>query len=232
MHTQCCSFSSWLAYAMTASGHLSSNVSMHCSYSCNLVWHRTWALRPATVSSESSSRNGIMELTSNEGPQMRDYEQKSEILWNEASQIKTQHTASFKMIKSHFDTKKEENAILEDRNWPWNTCTELLNNLKFSSSLKNLCRSKQSSLIRTLSWGYDQHVLRDICTMLCMCTCNTERPWVVACPTRRNKINKLWHILYGTSQNCQNYISKGHLRRTKQSQNVLRQIVHKAWPML
>ena len=59
-----------------------------------------------------------MELTSNEGPQMRDYEQKSEILRNEASQIKTQHTASFKMIKSHFDTKKKENPILEDRNWP------------------------------------------------------------------------------------------------------------------
>lgn len=55
-----------------------------------------------------------MELTSNEGPQMRDYEQKSEILWNEASQIKIQHTAFFKMIKSHFD-KKERKCNLREQ---------------------------------------------------------------------------------------------------------------------
>lgn len=67
-------------------------------------------------------------------------------------------------------------------------------------------------------------MVRDLCSiMLCMGTCNTESPWVAACPTRRNDINKLWHILYGTSQNCQNYISKSQLRRTKLSQNVLRQ---------
>jgi hypothetical protein len=45
------------------------------------------------VSSESGSKNGIMEATSNEGLQMRDYEEKDERLWNEASQMKTQHTA-------------------------------------------------------------------------------------------------------------------------------------------
>lgn len=39
---------------------------------------------------------------------MRDYEQKSEILWNEGSQIKTQHIAFFKMIKSHFDKKRKK----------------------------------------------------------------------------------------------------------------------------
>ncbi|KAF5914585.1 hypothetical protein HPG69_007971 [Diceros bicornis minor] len=68
---------SWLAYGMMASGHLSNSVSMHCSYSFKRVRHRTWTLRPAKVSSESGSKNGIMEAMSNEGPHIRDYEQKT-----------------------------------------------------------------------------------------------------------------------------------------------------------
>lgn len=65
---------------MIASGHLSKSVSMHCSYSFKRVRHRTRTLRPATVSSDSGSKNGIMEAMSNEGLHIRDYEQKSETL--------------------------------------------------------------------------------------------------------------------------------------------------------
>lgn len=35
------------------------------------------------MSSESGSKNGTMEAMSNEGPHISDYEQKSEMLWNE-----------------------------------------------------------------------------------------------------------------------------------------------------
>jgi hypothetical protein len=65
---------------------------MHCSYSFKSVRQRTWTLRPATVSSESESKNGTMEAMSNEGPHIRDYKQKSEMLWNEGIQKSRDNT--------------------------------------------------------------------------------------------------------------------------------------------
>lgn len=62
------------------------------------------------MSSESGSKNGIMEAMSNEGPHMRDYEQKSEMLWNEAPK-KLKHNIQntvFKKNKSHLTKKKKE----------------------------------------------------------------------------------------------------------------------------
>lgn len=67
------------------------------------------------MSSESGSKNGIMEAMSNEGPHMRDYEQKSEMLWNEAPK-KLKHNIQntvFKKNKSHLPKKKKKNVILE-----------------------------------------------------------------------------------------------------------------------
>lgn len=79
---------------MTASGQRSNSVSMHCSCPFKRVRHRTWMLRPAAVASDSGSKNGMMEAMSNEGPHMRDYEQKSEMLWDESTQTQTEYNFS------------------------------------------------------------------------------------------------------------------------------------------
>lgn len=53
-----------------------------------------------------------MEAMSNEGPHIRDYEQKSEMLWNEAPQSLKHNiysTISLKDYKPHMQEKKNRN---------------------------------------------------------------------------------------------------------------------------
>lgn len=63
------------------------------------------------MSSESGSKDGIMEAMSNEGPHIRDYGQKSEILWNESA-TRVKHniykTTEKTHIKSHLWKKKKK----------------------------------------------------------------------------------------------------------------------------
>ena len=91
-----------------------------------------------------------MEAMSNEGPHMRDYEQKSEMLWNEAPKTLKHNIPEhnfFKRLNLTCQKKKKKNAILE--HMP--ACFEWTAYLNEWESF------------RTLSQGHNQHGGQDLC---------------------------------------------------------------------
>lgn len=86
------------------------------------------------MSSESGSKNGTMEAMSNEGPHISDYEQKSEILWNEVSQkTKVQHIEYnfFKRLNLTCKKKKTEKEECNFRAHAYDIYLVSLSGLKY-----------------------------------------------------------------------------------------------------
>ena len=91
-----------------------------------------------------------MEAMSNEGPHIRDYEQKSEMLWNEAPKKLKHNIPEHNLKKKNLTSQKKKKTC----NFRAHACFEWTAYLNEWESFK------------TLSQGHNQHGGQDLCPMM------------------------------------------------------------------